>query len=89
MPKNKFASFGQKNEEVEVPTGPDSFIAVVIQRVPHCGNHPENWGETPCYEVEGLTGRLIRGVCDYRAKRAGFNAPINPNSLMRRPFEHK
>lgn len=74
----------------ERPTGPDNFVHEVINRTA-CSQHNASQYWDPCFEAEGLTeeNNSIFGVCNDRAKAAGFNGTINPVSLTRRPFGEK
>lgn len=58
----------------------DLFIPLVIQRQ-SCVHHNAEMGE-PCYYIWPSNGREpTSGVCNKRARGAGFNAKISPKSL--------
>lgn len=54
-------------------------IPEVIDRA-SCDKHRAITGK-PCWQVWTLAGGKLPAICNARAKRAGFNAEINPASL--------
>jgi hypothetical protein len=59
------------------------FIPTVIDNA-ICEHSPD--GLTPCWAFTSpYSGRPILGVCNERAKRAGFNHPISDFALRRAP----
>ncbi len=55
------------------------FLETVVTREP-CGKHRAHRG-TPCWILEGVSGFLLQGVCNKRARKAGFTHRISDKSL--------
>lgn len=47
-----------------------------------CGKHRARPGD-PCWLLEGSNGALLFGVCNKRAKKAGYSHPISEKSLRK------
>lgn len=61
------------------------YLPVVIERET-CGSHNAQKGY-PCWTLETSGGSLLLGICNKRAKRAGFNHPVSQKSM--RTFQSK
>lgn len=59
----------------------DGFIERVIAQT-GCSKHktPDN---TACFTIPKADGGVFFGICNSRAKKHGFNAPISNDSLNR------
>lgn len=66
----------RKNDEV--PTT-DLYLPSVMDRQ-QCPKHKAPQG-VPCFHIPRVKGGYFGAVCNKRAKRAGFNAPIQERSL--------
>ena len=58
------------------------YIDVVVERS-MCVEHKSQKG-SPCWALETSLGNLMVGICNRRAKNAGFVGQINPKSLSKR-----
>lgn len=56
----------------------EMYIPTVLERT-SCSKHNAERDE-PCYYIDGL-----RGVCNRRAKSAGYNHPISDKARMNKP----
>jgi hypothetical protein len=71
----------------EVPTT-DRFMETVTHRVP-CKRHQKEAG-FPCWHIVSDGRNAMFAVCNWRAKKAGFNGKISGKSLSRtRPQHYK
>lgn len=62
----------------------DLFVPTVVT-VATCVKHNAGQGEY-CHTFDALDhSRVIGGICNQRAKKAGFDAPIKESSLRARP----
>lgn len=87
MPKHKTLPFRQTADKEEAPTT-QRYMEELVYRV-GCEKHDALLGDF-CFEAAGIASdHPMWGVCNDRAKQAGFNAPINPLSLTSRPFVRK
>ena len=59
------------------------FIDTIVSRQP-CKKHKRDIGK-PCYAMWSARGKLLMGICNARAKLAGFNGKIDPRSLRISP----
>jgi len=62
----------------EKPTT-ELFMDAVMRRKP-CKRHQAGL-DFPCWEIIPIEGLPKKGVCNRRARNAGFNHPIDPRSL--------
>lgn len=67
-----------RSRTVEKPST-ELFLDSVLERV-DCRKHKVPTG-VPCFHIYKTTGGYFPAVCNKRAVRAGFNAPIRPESL--------
>lgn len=65
-------------KEPEITT--EVFLETIIDRVA-CKWHKKPKGEA-CHILPGMRHPLY-GICNWRAKKAGFNAPIQEKSMRR------
>lgn len=72
MPNRKFTP--------EKPTT-ELFLPTILDRL-GCGRHKVPVG-VPCFHVVRDGFGRGAGICNYRAKKAGFNHPVDPKSLRR------
>ncbi len=74
--------------KVETPTT-ELFMEDVIDRQP-CKRHDADKG-LPCWHLPDSTGFGLGAICNWRAKKAGFNNKIDERSLRlnRRPKPSK
>lgn len=57
----------------------ETYIQTIIDRE-NCGTH-KAWQGIPCWVLENSAGYFLMGVCNKRAKKAGFKHPVSENSL--------
>lgn len=69
----------------EKPTT-EVFMDSVIERVP-CKRHASEKG-SPCWGITTSSGLGLGAVCNWRAKKAGFNHKISEKSLRLNRFTH-
>lgn len=67
----------------------DAKIDTIIERT-YCKRHMAYEGE-PCFEIHGETSlhNGFRGVCNTRARKAGFTGRIKRSSLVRTQVPRK
>lgn len=76
-----FSTYRPSRNGVEIPTT-DLFMPIVLDMVP-CDRHRVELN-VPCFQVPKKDeSGYFPGICNHRAKRAGFDAPIRPQSLDR------
>jgi hypothetical protein len=70
----------RRNSKKEIHTF-DRFMGEIIQTEP-CKKHRAEKGDA-CFHIQSESGTTRIGICNYRAKKAGFNAAVNNKSLRR------
>lgn len=70
----------------------ETYITTIVERET-CGPHKAQRG-FPCWVLENSFGYFLQGVCNKRAKKAGFNHPVSEKSLRShrppsRPYHKK
>lgn len=59
------------------------YLSTVVDREA-CGKHQAKAG-VPCWIMESSVGFLLQGICNKRAKKAGFNHKVSDKSMRLRP----
>lgn len=77
-------------KDMHITTDPENtshikYIPSVIERT-ICTRHNKGGGG-PCYVLELSNGDLALGVCDHRARAAGFVGRVSDKSMQRKRYE--
>lgn len=76
-----FRSKSSRSTDVEIPTT-TLFVPGILARTT-CEKHEAGYNQV-CHRFESIVSdRIIGGICNARAIRAGVNDPIRPQSLDR------
>lgn len=58
----------------------ETYVPTIIERE-NCGSHKAQRG-IPCWILVSNDGYFLKGVCNKRAKKAGFNHPVSNKSMQ-------
>lgn len=61
----------------------DKMHIPVVLDLSACEKHEAPRGE-PCFHIRKSRGGYYPAICNNRAVKVGYNAPIDPNSLSRK-----